>query len=535
MAKQESFISLSGIDLDRASPKPLHRQLYEALRTMTLAGQLPAGSRLPPTRALSQELAISRSTIVNAFDQLMAEGYLEGKVGAGTFVSEALPEEMLTVSRYSVDQHSVGGLEPIEEGYLSKRGRQMVGNPIRDDACLRAFTPGVPETNFFPFGVWRRLLNKHWDAPTPTQLTYGMAAGYLPLRQAIADYVQMARGVRCTAEQVIIVSGSQQGLHLTVQLLTDAGDAAWIEDPGYKGTQAVFLGAGLDVTPVPVDAQGLRVDDGLRHCPHARIVYTCPSHQYPAGVTLSLARRMQLLSWAQQTGAWILEDDYDSEYRFADHPLASLQGLAHSHMPHSHLPHSHLPHSHLPHSHINGHSIQKNSPANQVIYLGTFSKVLFPALRLGYMIVPPALSEAFATARRYIDRGSPIVTQMALTDFINGGHFARHIRRMRTLYACRQQVLIESIAEHCGDWVTTRAAPAGLHLVGWLQDDLDDVSVSETLHDAGIDAPSLSSYRIAKTGNQEGGLVMGYAALDEGVIRASVKKIGTVLRDIRRP
>ena len=492
MSKSASFISVAGILLDRGADLPLHRQLYDKLRQLILAGQLGPGTRLPSTRALSAELGLSRSTVVEAVEQLVAEGYVVGRMGAGTFVSEALPESLLTLSTTALQSREIEGTAEVT---LSQRGRQFVQVSRHQGALSGAFTPGIPELATFPFAIWRKLLNKHWRKPTTESLVYGSAAGYPPLREAIADYVRTARGVSCTAEQVIIVAGAQQGIHLTVQLLTDAGDAVWIENPAYSGTQALFQGAGLRMRCVSLDKEGLIVEEGIADCPDARLVYVTPSHQYPVGVTMTLTRRMQLLQWAQEANAWILEDDYDSEFRFAGHPLASLQGLDQS---------------------------------GRVLYIGTFSKVLFPALRLGYLIVPPALRDAFATARAHLDRGSPWIMQMVLNDFIREGHFARHIRRMRTLYAHRQQVLIEAIQEHCGEWLTVNPAPAGLHLVGWLAEGVDDRAVSAMMAEVGIEARALSSYSLQPL--KRGGLVLGFAALDEGTIRASVKRMAKAYR-----
>ena len=492
MSKIASFVSLAGIQIDRDAALALHRQLYDELRHLILAGQLRAGTRLPPTRALSAELGVSRNTVVLAIEQLVAEGYVQGKVGAGTFVSEALPESLLRVPSTASPPSRV---DRVSECTLSQRGRQFVQLSPHEGASPGAFLPGMPEIATFPFTIWRKLLNKHWRQPTSDSLVYGSAAGYLPLREAIADYVRTARRVSCTAKQVIIVAGAQQAIQMTIQLLTDAGDAVWIENPAYSGAQALFVGAGLRMTLVPLDKEGLVVDAGITDCPDARLVYVTPSHQYPVGVTMSLTRRMQLLQWAQKAGAWILEDDYDSEFRFAGHPLASLQGL---------------------------------DQAGRVIYIGTFSKVLFPALRLGYLIVPPALSDAFTTARALLDRGSPWITQMVLNDFIRQGHFARHIRRMRTLYAQRQQILIEAIEQQCSDWLTVNPAPAGLHLVGWLAEGVDDTAVLAAMQARGVQARALSTYSLMPL--KRGGLVLGFAALDEGTIRAGVKRMAVAWR-----
>ncbi|MBV7333628.1 PLP-dependent aminotransferase family protein [Chloroflexi bacterium TSY] len=494
MSKTASFLSVAGIKLSRNVSQPLHRQLYSELRRCILTGQLAPGMRLPPTRALSDELGLSRSTVVDAIEQLAAEGYVEGKVGAGTYVCVDLPESMLTVP---IPTNGAASKANVERTSLSRRGQQLISDLPHNDCSARPFRSGVPETLLFPFGIWRKLLNKHWRQPTSDILSYGEEGGYLPLREAIADYVRSARGVTCTPEQVIIVAGAQQALQLATYLLTDPGDPVWIENPGYAGTRTAFRAANTLMTPVPIDDEGMMVEHGIAHCPDARMVYVCPSHQYPLGATLSLTRRMQLLQWAQAKNAWILEDDYDSEFRYIGHPLASLQGL---------------------------------DNAGRVIYIGTFSKVLFPALRLGYMIVPFGLSQSFAIARTQLDRGSPWMPQMVLNDFIREGHFARHIRRMRTLYMERQKLFIEAIHEDCDGWLEVKQAPAGLHLLGWLPVGVDDLTVSMALNEVGIETPPLSSYSL--TPLARGGLVMGYSALNEETIRAGVKRMADRIHQI---
>lgn len=499
MAKTASFVSLSGIFLDREGKRPLHRQLYEELQRLILAGQLQPGTRLPPTRTLSKELNLSRSTVMQAINQLTAEGYIQGRVGAGTFVSCPLPESML---RVSASGNGVGetAVTPSTKNSqtaprLSKRGQRLIQEPpdIPDKDPV-PFRPGIPEINQFPFNIWRKLMNKHWHSPAPQTLSYNDPAGYMPLREAIASHARTARGIRCTPEQVIMVSGTQQALHLIFHILTDPGDPVWIENPGYSGAKRAIQAAEAQFFPVPIDKEGLDVSFGIHHQPNARLAYTCPSHQYPIGVTMSMTRRLQLLQWAQKADAWIIEDDYDSEYRFSGHPFAALQGL---------------------------------DNAGRVLYIGTFSKVLFPGLRLGYLIVPQNVREAFVAARAHFDRSSPWITQMVLNEFIREGHFARHIRKMRTLYAHRQRVLIGAIEADCADWLTVDPAPAGLHMLGWLNEGVDDTAVSAKLLTHGIDAPSLSSYSL--TPLARGGLVLGYGALDEGRIRAGIKRMAAIL------
>ena len=301
--------------------------------------------------------------------------------------------------------------------------------------------------------------------------------------------------MRCDARQVIIVSGSQQALDLAARLLLDEGEAAWVEDPCYLGGRGALIGAGAQLVHVPVDAEGLDVAAGLARAPYARLAYVTPSHQYPLGVTMSLARRLALLEWAERTGAWVLEDDYDSEFRYAGRPLASLQGL---------------------------------DRAARVCYIGTFSKVLFPALRLGYLVAPPALAESFANARALVDRHAPTVEQATLADFIAEGHFARHIRRMRALYAERQAALVDAARAIVGGAVALEPAEAGMHLVGWLGEGRDDLAVAARAAAQGLEVPALRRYAAETT--LRGGLLLGYTALDAAQIRAGLQRLAAAIQ-----
>ena len=321
-------------------------------------------------------------------------------------------------------------------------------------------------------------------------LGYGDPAGYRPLREAIAAYLGAARAVRCTADQVIIVAGSQQGLDIAARLLLDPGDAAWVEEPGYTGAKGALSAAGARLVPVPVGPEGLEVAAGIAACPTARLAYVSPSHQYPLGVTLSLAQRLALLDWADHAQAWILEDDYDSEYRYTSRPLAALQGL---------------------------------DRAERVLYIGTFSKVLFPALRLGYVVVPPDLVSPFVAARAVADRHSPSIEQAVVADFIREGHFARHIRRMRALYAERQAILLDAAHQTFGDRLSIPSAEAGMHLVAWLPDGADAATIAIRAEALGVVVQPLSAYTTTPLARQ--GLLLGYAAFPTEEIRAGMRQL----------
>lgn len=495
MPKRAMSVPFITLMLNPAGPEPLHRQLYSGLREAILGGRLAAGARLPATRTLAAQLGISRNTVANAFEQLLTEGYLEGRVGDGTYVTRALPDDLGRPGALAA-----GGEQP-EGGprAISQRGAAL--SRVRVSAApelggLRAFRLG-PDGEAFPLAVWSRLLSRRWRHPPRELLGYGDPAGYRPLREAIAGYLAAARGIRCSVEQVIVVSGSQQGLDLAAQVLLDPGDSAWIEEPGYLGARGALIGAGARLVPVPVDGDGLCVADGVSRCPEARLAYITPSHQFPLGVTMSLSRRLALLEWARAAGAWVLEDDFDSEFRYAGRPLAALQGL---------------------------------DGAGRVIYIGTFSKVLLPALRLGYLVVPPDLVDVFVAARALADRHSPNVEQAALADFIGEGHFARHIRRMRSSYAERQAILCEAVGRDLRDLLSVRPTPTGMHVVGWLAPGIDDRAAVRAAALCGVETQPLSAY--ALEARSPGGLLLGYTAVGGPELRDGVHRLAEVLHHL---
>ncbi len=485
------------IDLHTSSSQPLYQQIYQSLRIAILAGQLKGGTRLPSTRALAEELGASRSTVINAFDQLLAEGYIYGVHGSGTYVARVLPEELLHTATSASRRDYV----PAQAGALSRRGAALSGlpePPVPDRPAPthgHTFPVGLPAVDEFPHKLWGQLLARCWRHAAPGLLDYQHPAGYSLLREAIAAHVAVARGVRCDAGQVIVTAGSQQALALAAQVLLDPGDAAWIEDPGYMGARAALLAAGAHLIPTPIDAAGLDLAAGRARCPNPRLVYVTPSHQFPLGVTMSLARRLALLEWADIAGAWVLEDDYDSEFHYGGRPLAALQGL---------------------------------DSTGRVIYIGTFSKVLFPALRLGYLIVPPALMDAFIRARSAVGTHSPVLEQAALAEFMREGHFARHIRRMRALYAERQAILLDAAARDLAGMLDLQPAATGMHLLGWLPDGMDDQVAAERADAVGVRVLPLSWLRIEPA--ERGALLLGYAAANEREMRAGVKRLAGALR-----
>jgi GntR family transcriptional regulator/MocR family aminotransferase len=419
------------IILDPSSSLPLHRQIYEEWRQGILRGRFSRGERVPSTRELAGALAVSRSTVTVAYDQLAAEGYLETAHGAGTFVCRELPDESLTPAN-----GRSGGATGTKIG-LSQFGIRIAddpGLPPTPSGVINLSLPG-PDIDHFPFALWRKLLNRHLRQPKNAVFSYAKeAGGYEPLRREIASYVARSRAVRCTPEQVIVVNGSQQALDLCVRLLLDPGDEVAIEDPGYQGARRILAAVGARLRLARIDSDGIVIGDLGKK---ARLIYVTPSHQFPTGVSMSLARRLELLEWARGHGAVLIEDDYDSEYRYTGPPLPAMQGMA--------------------------------SGAG-VVYIGTFSKVMFPGLRVGYIIVPLQLVEPFTRAKWLADRSTPVLDQAALADFLREGHLERHIRRMRRIYGRRREVLTESLHRHFGERARVLGDAAGMHLMVRFED-----------------------------------------------------------------
>jgi GntR family transcriptional regulator/MocR family aminotransferase len=430
------------IAVDRKSAKPLHKQIYDAYQTMIVERILGAGQQIPSTRALAIELKISRIPVLTAYAQLLAEGYFESRPGAGTFVCSTLPDQLTTSERRAFRSNNGGtGSRPV--------ARRSLLLPLYKRlpwaAGLGPFNLSQPAFDQFPYQVWSSLVMRHCRSPHASGLYYGGPMGLEPLRESICAYLRTARAVRCDPQQVMIVSGSQQALEISARVILDPGSPAWIEEPGYPLTRNMLIVAGARLVPVPVDSEGIDVSAGIKRCRKARAAFVAPSHQFPLGATMSASRRFQLLDWAQNSGAWIVEDDYDSEYRFGNMPIASLQGLDHN---------------------------------ARVIYIGTFSKTLFPSLRIGYLIMPPDLVDRFATVRNLMDLGSPHFYQAVLSDFMSEGHFARHIRRMRLLYGERRAALVDCLRKEFGSTLEILGAEAGMHLVVILPKELSDVKIA---------------------------------------------------------
>jgi GntR family transcriptional regulator/MocR family aminotransferase len=469
--------------------------LYDWFRQAITSGQLRPGQRLPSTRNLAAELKISRMPVLGAFDQLLAEGYLETFVGAGTRVARSIPDEMASPPAMKARKGPQGPAGMQAPRPMSRRGLALTRAPEQSWLDnLGAFRVSLPALDHFPIGIWSKLVARHSREPQTGIMAYGHAMGYLPFREAIAEYLGAVRGVRCDATQILVTTGSQQALQISAQVLLDPKDRVWIEEPGYPGARQAFMTVGAQLIPVRVDEDGMNIAEATRRGSDARVVYVTPSHQYPMGMTMSATRRMLLLKWAMRSGAWIIEDDYDSEYRFGSRPIASLQGL---------------------------------DTNDRVIYVGTFSKVLFPALRLGYVVVPKDLMPAFSAARDAADIFSQTLYQAVLTDFIREGHFARHIRRMRMLYMERRRALVNAIQVELGDKLEVIGAEAGMHLVALLPPGTDDVAVSRKAAQESISAIPLSTCYLKRPARV--GLILGYGGVNAHQIHEGIRKLRTTI------
>lgn len=475
------------VRVDVTSGQPLYRQIYDSVRHAILLGRLAPGARLPAARVLAREIGVSRQTVVWAVDQLCAEGYLESRERSGIYVSSKLPENLL----HARTTHKSKPRAKVSSARTSDTGA----------GSARAFRAGFPATDAFPWPLWARLSARQTRHMGAALADYASPAGYMPLRRAVAAHVAAARGVVCDAEQVVVTCGAQQALDLIARVLVRPGIEMWIENPAYPGARAAFAAAGAQLIPVPLDDQGISVKDGLALAGSAGLVYVTPSHQFPLGITMSAARRLELLSWARHAGAWVIEDDYDSEFRYASRPLASLQGL---------------------------------DGGERVIYVGTFSKTLFPSLRLGYLVLPTALVDAFLAQRRTMDVHAATLGQAVLAEFMADGHFARHVRRMRTLYEERRDALFQALPRHT-DLIRPGSADAGMHIVGWLPDGVADTVIATRAADAGVETKPLSQYWLpsASKAGRRSGLILGFAGFAPSVIASATARLALVLKEGR--
>lgn len=480
---RQSWAELYAFEVDRAADAPVFRQIYLRLRSAILSETLRPATKLPSTRELAAQLGVSRSAVVAAFEQLLAEGFVFGKKGAGTYVAFDLPE-------------------PFE----AVRGRHKRPAPAASTAAsfggLGDFIDVTAQSDERPFNLgrtlmdartaelWRKLSARTLRSFGQYHLGYGDPQGMLELRNSVCDYLQAARGVRCEAEQVLITAGTQQAVDIVIRVMQGPGKEVWIEDPGYSLTRLALVAAGAKVRPIPVDQHGINVTEGIRRAPKARAVFITSSHQFPKGVVLSMSRRLELLGWARESGAWIIEDDYASEFRYGGRPLASLQGL---------------------------------DEADRVIYIGTLNKALFPGLRLGYAVVPPSLVRDFVTARYLMDRQPSSLCQAVVTAFMEEGHFAAHIRRIRELYRGQRDTLVAALRRRLGDHLTVDPPDQGMHLVAYTRRGLSDVTIERAAREHGVIVRAMS--RLYVEAPAQSALMLGFSGYPRQTIAPAIARL----------
>ncbi|HMA40604.1 MAG TPA: PLP-dependent aminotransferase family protein [Gemmatimonadales bacterium] len=495
MPKRAGTIALTLPPRDPGTPA--YRWLSDALRRAILEGRLRPGVRLPASRDLAGPYGLSRGTIVSAFEQLRSEGYISGRVGSGTYVNRILPDDLLHVTRDRgrTTQPPAHGSAPPR---LSAYGRRVRPFPGLSGPPARAFRTDQPALDLLPTTLWAQLAGRRLRRVSTDLLLGCEPMGYRPLREAVAAYLQASRGVRGGARQIAIVSGAQQALDLVTRVLVNPGDRVCIEDPGYPGAALVFEACGARISTVPVDDEGMAVPGGGRRLRGVRLAYTTPGHQFPIGVGMSLRRRMALLEWARAANALIFEDDYDSEFRYAGRPMPALQGLDRD---------------------------------GRVLFAGSFSKVLFPSLRLGYLLVPEGLVDAVAATLSISTRHAPVLEQAVLCDFITQGHFGRHIRRMREVYAERRAVLLEEVERQLGGLLEITGVEAGLQTAGWLAPGISDAAATRAAAQRNVEVTPLSRYRRGRAGWN--GLQLGFAAVAPPEIRRGVRELAAALEEVR--
>jgi GntR family transcriptional regulator/MocR family aminotransferase len=480
-------------NLDPGGSVPLYRQLYTVLRDAILAGRLQPGERLPSTRSLALTLRCSRNRVTEAYEMLASEGYLEGRIGAGSYVSLAFSD--LWAGERPPRLQPVSGNAEFE---LSQTGRALFAmEPERRPESGRQAAGSIgPDPEAFPVEAWTRALTRAWKRSAPDVAFHADPLGYRPLREAIADYLGKVRAIDSDAEQIMITSGAQHALDLIARLLLNPGDRVWIEDPSYRGARAALVAAGAAAVPVPVGDEGFDAERAAELASGAKAAVVTPSHQFPLGVTMSLAKRLKLLDWAAASNGWIVEDDYDSEFRYTGRPIPALHGL---------------------------------DRGRRVIYVGTFSKAMFPGLRIGYVVLPPGLADPFRAARGLLDGHTGMVGQLALADFIGEGQFSAHLRRMRAHYAKRREVALYWAREKLASFMPAPPGEAGMHLLIHLDPGIDDREVAQCTAKAGVECQPLSAFHAGAS--VRSGLVLGFGAASDDAIRVLIEDLARILRD----
>lgn len=482
------------ITLENDSSKPLHQQLYEQLRQAILTGRLTPGERIPSTRFLAKSLSISRFTVTTSYEQLLSEGYLETVTGSGTFVCQQIPDDLI-LSKPIENIEKTNSLS-IK---LSKYGETLVNTKNVPRIPLPKlqinFRYGTPALSEFPIKQWRRLLS-HYCSANLNWLEYSIEPlGYTPLREAITHYLIRSRAVNCEPEQILITNGTQQALDLILRLLISPRETIAIENPGYLSARIIFETHNANILPVSVDNSGLIIKELANYTEqNIRLVYVTPSHQFPTGAILSLPRRLELLNWAQQSGGLIIEDDYDSEFRYGEKPIPALQGL---------------------------------DKSDSVLYIGTFSKVLFPSLRIGYLVLPKSLVAIFTRAKWLNDRHLPILEQQVLAEFIESGYLERHIRKMRSIYDKRRQILVKALKKYFGKRAKILGEKAGIHVMVSFKTNLSDEEIIKSAAKVGVAMMSAKPHYLTTHSKSE--FIFGYGELTETQLKEGIRRLAEII------
>ncbi|PCI02604.1 MAG: GntR family transcriptional regulator [Hyphomicrobiales bacterium] len=492
MSKPIKGARLQFLAIEKSISTPIYRQIESQIRNAILTGIIKPGLLLPASRVLAQDLGVSRPTMVRVYEYLSFEGFLETRHGSGTFVSRTLPDYL--PHKNAQPENSKQKNAEITKP-LSKIGKKFnILAPSLNRSQFAAFLPNVPAFDRFPFARWQKIRDNCLKADHTNLLGYEDSSGHMPLRRSIAEYLAVHRGDVCDPEQILIVPGATAAFHLAVMLLSNPGDKVWLEDPGPDGVRAMLMALGRNIINLDVEADGMDVQSAIQHNSNARLAFTMPSRQHPLGVTLSLTKRMKLLDWASKNRSWIIEDDYDSEFRYSGRPLGSMRSI---------------------------------DTTSSVIYVGTFSKSLFPSLRIGYLVLPENLIGTFRSALGTISRSISILDQATLARFIDEGYFTAHIRQMQNLYSTRRASFIEIAKKKLSGLLDIEAPDSGINVIGWLPKGTDDLQISKDLRDAGIHTFPLSLFR-ARPSNQAG-LVMGFAGTDRAETVKKMALLASVL------
>ena len=490
MPKSPSGVLLQGLTLERSSGVPLYKQLETGLRKLILSGTLRARQKLPSTRELAGEIGISRITIKSVYEQLVAEGYVQATSGSGTFVADGLEIEV---------SPQVGRLpdEVPRKINLTDRARSISStNASVRQGKTEPFRPGVPALDLFPIKPWNKYLREATNT-SYRDLSYGSVKGNADLRSSIASYLSDARGMQADSEQIVITSGAQQAFVLIAFSLLTRGDTVWYENPGHIAGRDIMQVMGANVAPVPIDAEGIDLEFAIKNYPSPKLIFTTPSHQQPLGTTMSLARRLSLLSYAQENDAWIIEDDYDSEFRYRGRPLPALSAL---------------------------------DSERRVLYVGTFSKSMFAAIRLGYIVVPPEMVDAIGKTKILLGQNSSPLVEQALSRFMDDGRFVEHIRRMRRVYRERRDLLFDCLSSTCAESLTPQPSDAGMHMLAWLNGGVNDFTAHRALLDVGIESLPLSVYSVYPI--ERSALVLGFSNVREERLPGLVGRMSNTLRSV---